>query len=416
VAAARLLLPDRGLDHTERLQRAIDQAAKSGLPVRLGPGRFRAKDLRISAPLTIEGIIGQTIVQSSDGGTILRIEGAKNVTLRGIRFEGAEAPAGGEVPGEALVRAAEAEKIGVERCAFAGGSGSGLSLSKCSGRITACEFADCPETGLFAIDSQGLAITDNHAHDIGNNGIQVWTSDKAEDGTIVSGNRVERIAAKGGGSGQNGNGINIYRAGNVIVASNRVSDCAYSGVRNNSGANCQITGNSISRTGEVAIYVEFAFEGAVVSGNMIEDVGFGISVTNFNEGGRLAVVANNVVRDCKGGTTEGVKAGGGIHAEADTNITGNTIENARDVGISLGWGRYCRDLAATGNVIRDCGKGITVSLSPGAQPVLIASNVISGAKIAAIMGMDQLVPATDDLGKEGVEAPAQIRLSGNLIR
>jgi uncharacterized secreted repeat protein (TIGR03808 family) len=262
--------------------------------------------------------------------------------------------------------------------------------------VSGNNFSGIGKTALFARDSKGLEISGNHVHDIGNNGIQVWTSEPAEDGTIVTNNRVERIAAEDGGSGQNGNGINVYKAGNVIVSGNRVSDCAFSAIRNNSGSNCQIIGNSISRTGEVAIYCEFAFEGAVVSGNLIEDVAFGISLTNFNEGGRLAVCANNLVRKIKGGGTLVYTKGVGIAAEADTQVTGNVIEDAADTGINLGWGKYCRNLSASGNLIRNCGRGIAFSVSEGAEPVMITGNRIIGARIARIQGMNFADPVTGD--------------------
>ena len=202
----------------------------------------------------------------------------------------------------------------------------------------------------------------------------------------------------------------------MLISANRVTDCAYSAIRNNAGANCQIINNSISRTDEVAIYVEFAFEGAVVSGNLIEDVAFGISITNLDQGGRLAVCANNLVRRAKGGNTAGVTTGGGIYAEADTVVNGNVVEDARDVGIALGWGQYCRNLSATANLVRNCGKGITVSFAEGAEPVLIANNTIVGAKLASIMAMKHLEAASGDLGVAGAEVPGQITLSGNLIR
>ena len=45
------------------------------------------------------------------------------------------------------------------------------------------------------------------------------------------GNRVSRIRADSGGTGQNGNGINLDKANGVIVADNRVDDCAFSAIR-----------------------------------------------------------------------------------------------------------------------------------------------------------------------------------------
>ena len=112
-----------------------------------------------------------------------------------------------------------------------------------------------------------------------------------------SANRIERIAAKSGGSGQNGNAINVFRAGSVMVSGNRIADCAFSAIRSNSGSNCQMIGNSCARLGEVALYAEFSFEGAVIANNLVDKAATGVAVTNFNEGGRLAVVQGNLIRN-----------------------------------------------------------------------------------------------------------------------
>ncbi|HQY74477.1 MAG TPA: TIGR03808 family TAT-translocated repetitive protein [Aestuariivirga sp.] len=380
-AAAEIIA--NGADQTVELQAAIDHAAVNGGLLRLGAGKFLVAGLNLKSSLQIEGVAGQTRLVALGSVDILSVEGAQHLGISGITFES---------------------------------GGNGLVLRNCGGRISGNAFLLQEKTGLFALDSRGLEISGNHVHDIGNNGIQVWTSEKREDGTLVIDNRVERIAAKAGGSGQNGNGINIYKAGQVMVANNRIADCHFSAIRNNAGNNCQILGNNISRTGEVAIYVEFAFEGVVVSSNMIDDVGFGISITNFNEGGRLAVCSGNLVRNAKGGSTEGVKIGGGIYAEADTLVSGNVVENAKDVGIGLGWGAYARNLSAQGNLIRECGKGISVSVTEGAGPSYLANNVISGSKTAAILGMDHREIVTDDLGKADAKVPELIQLKDNVIR
>ena len=55
-------------------------------------------------------------------------------------------------------------------------------------------------------------------------------------------------------------------------------------------------GNSTSKLGEVALYAEFGFEGAVVANNTVDGAATGVSITNFNEGGRLAVCQGNLVR------------------------------------------------------------------------------------------------------------------------
>ena len=390
-------------DQTKAIQKALDRGGMVTLP----PGRIAVSGLRIANPIVLTGTPGRSVLVSADGGTILAIEDTENVSVTGIGFEGGGA-------GDTLVEARNAS-LRIDNCAFHKGAKSGLALNACSGRITGNRFGFIEHAALFALDSKGLEISGNHVHDIGNNGIQVWTSDNREDGSLVVNNRVERIEARAGGSGQNGNGINIYRAGNVVVSGNRVSDCAYSAIRNNAGWNCQIVGNSVSRTGEVAVYVEFAFQGAVVSNNLIEDVAMGISITNLDVDGRLAVCAGNIVRNVKGGGSIPTTTACGIHAEADTAITGNVVENAKDIGISLGWGRYGRNLSATGNIIRNCGKGFTVSLHPETAPALVANNIIAGSTLAAIMGVDHDDPVTGDLGQPGAEIPARLTLSGNLV-
>ncbi|HUR42597.1 MAG TPA: TIGR03808 family TAT-translocated repetitive protein [Aestuariivirga sp.] len=383
------------------LQRELEKAIRDGGVLRLPAGSFKVSGLRITGSVQVEGVPGLTTLVS-EGGSALIIEDADDVTISGVNFEG----------GEVLAR--NAKRLKLEACGFINSKAGGLRLENCSGRVCGNNFSDIAQTALFARDSQGLEIFGNHVHDIGNNGIQVWTSAPTEDGTIISNNRVERIKARDGGTGQNGNGINIYKASNVMVSGNRISDCAFSAIRNNSGSNCQIIGNSISRTGEVAIYCEFAFEGAVVSNNLIEDVAFGISLTNFNEGGRLAVIANNLVRKVKGGGSLAYTSAVGIAAEADATLTGNVIEEAADAGINLGWGKYCRNLSASGNLIRNCGRGIAFSASIGAGPVMITGNNISGAK-AAIQGMNFAEPVTEDLALASATIPPGSMIQGNLI-
>ena len=97
--------------------------------------------------------------------------------------------------------------------------------------------------------------------------------------------------------GQWGNGINVFRAGNVMVSNNMVSDCAFSAIRSNAGNDVQITGNTCLRSGETSIYSEFEFNGAVINNNIIDGGGRGISIANFLQGGRLAVVSGNLIRN-----------------------------------------------------------------------------------------------------------------------
>ena len=390
------------------LAELIEKAIQAGGSLELPPGDYIASGIRIDRGLTIAGQGERTRLISTDDRPIFTIAATEAVTLRSLSFSG---PA--LARDAALVTATRSHGLLIDRCRFSDSPAGGLHLEGCGGAVTGCHFSRIATTALFARDSTGLDISGNRLEDIGNNGIQVWTSEPAEDGTRVTSNHILRVAAKAGGSGQNGNGINVYRAGNVIVTGNRISDCAFSAIRNNSGSACLIADNAISRIAEVAIYCEFGFEGAVVSGNILNDVALGISITNFNEGGRLAAVTGNVIHKVTGGGSLDYTRGVGIAAEADTAITGNVIDGAADTGISLGWGGYSRNLSATGNVLRDCAIGIGFSVTGGAGPVLVANNRISGSRIGSIMGTDHGRPVTQDLAHGGADVTQGI-ISGNL--
>ena len=181
--------------------------------------------------------------------------------------------------------------------------------------------------------------------DAGNNGIQVWRSPKGDDGTLVIDNRIEDVAAKRGGSGQYGNAINVFRADNVVVRGNRIRRAAFSAVRGNAASNIQIIGNSVTDVGEVAIYAEFGFEGAVIANNTVDGAAIGISVTNFNEGGRLAVVQGNIIRNLKpqaAGRHRSERRGRRRHRRRGRHRGDRQRDRERaDAGIILGWGSYC---------------------------------------------------------------------------
>jgi uncharacterized secreted repeat protein (TIGR03808 family) len=235
---------------------------------------------------------------------------------------------------------------------------------------------------------------------------------------MVTGNRVERIGARSGGTGQNGNGINAFRAGNVIISGNVVSDCAFSAIRANSSSNLQISGNTCSRSGETAVYSEFSFEGAVISNNIVDGAANGISIVNFNEGGRMGVCSGNIVRNLSTSgpyTADPPGFGVGIGVEADTIASNNVIENAPLYGMSIGWGPYLRNVVATGNIIRKAGTGIVVSVVEGAGTAVISDNVIDGAVNGAVIGQRWAEPATADLTQLSSSGFAHLTVERNRV-
>ena len=172
--------------------------------------------------------------------------------------------------------------------------------------------------------------------------------------------------------------------------------------------------NSCSRIGEVALYAEFGFEGALIASNVVDGAASGIAVTNFNEGGRLAVVQGNLIRNLARREHEPQdKRGEGISVEADASVTGNTIENAATAGIVVGWGRHMRDCVVTGNLVRAAPLGILVSADASAGACLVSGNMISGAKDGAIRAHDHGKPFGPDLVREATDN-GRVRISGNI--
>jgi uncharacterized secreted repeat protein (TIGR03808 family) len=407
------IVPGGGeIDQTATLQLAADEAAQSGTPLFLPGGVYSTDRLTLKSGTQIEGVPGRTILRYRSGGAILSLDGVEHVKLAGLVLDGEGKQLG---DGGSLLAATATKHLHLVDCIFTGSSENGAVVRQASGWIRNCEFGEIRKGGLFSEDAAGLQITQNHVHDCGDNGIQVWRSEAGEDGTIVSGNRVERIEAKSGGSGEYGNGISVFRAGSVLINGNRIADCAYSAIRCNSGSNCQMIGNSCARLGEVALYVEFAFEGAVIANNLVDRAAMGISVTNFNEGGRLAVIQGNLIRNLfqrKDGESRGM----GIGVEADSVVTGNVVEGAPAYGILIGWGPFLRDVSVTGNLIRKSYIGIGVAIDPPAGTALISNNLISGAKDGAIRPMNGPTPVGPDLARENADDYNNLAIYANVAR
>ncbi len=401
-----------GGDQSQALQNAIDQAASKQMPLFLPGGNYAVSNIVLPSGLQLIGVPGQSMLSYNGGGGLLSANGSGNVSLSGLVLNGNTL----DLSGSALFVAQDATGLSLNDCRIFDSSANCISLRSVSGRIENCELANARQAALFSIDADGLIITANHVHDCDNNGILVWRSQKSEDGTIVTQNRIENIATVDGGSGQNGNGINIFRAHNVIASQNRISDCAFSAVRSNAGSACQIIGNSCSRIKEVALYAEFGFEGAVIAQNIVEDAAAGVSITNFNNGGRLGVCANNIIRNLFVREGEKDQRGIGIGVEADTLVTGNLVENAPRIGIAVGWGKYMRDVSVTNNIVRKSRIGIAVSISLGAGKALIANNLISGSKTHAIAGFDYGKTLPQELMESDNAAVfTNLTISGNVV-
>jgi len=410
--------PGAAEDQTAALQRALATAAAEGRPLFLPPGRTAVADLDLPAGTQLIGVPGESRLAYGGGNWLLHARGAGRLRLEGLVLDGQSRPLHADAPG--LMWAEEADEVVVEDCTILDSAASGLALSRCAGRVARCRVARARRSGLSLHESRGLSVTDNVVEACGERGIFVWRWEEGEDGTFVRGNRVGAIRAASGGTGQYGNGINLSKANGVIVADNRIDDCDFSAVRAFSCDNVRIAGNVATRSGETALYVEFASEGAIVADNIVQEAMQGISFANFmTYGGRLGVCSGNILRNLQPRSRlpngEDSPSGVGIHVEADMAVTGNVVEDAPLCGLRLGWGPYLRDVSATANVVRRAGIGIAVTVVEGAGPALIADNLVSESRRGAILGMRWHEAATGDLAAGGAEPFPHLTVARNRV-
>jgi uncharacterized secreted repeat protein (TIGR03808 family) len=417
-AGAQGIKPGGGEKMSRKLGELIARAASQNMPLFLPPGDYQVSNLVLPHGSRITGVPGASRLVYAGNGFLLRADGAGHVEISNLVIDGADRRLDGQTP--ALVHMRGVAELTVDNCQITGSSKSALQLEQCGGRIERSRISGAADYGLYAVDSEGLSVTGNTLFDCGNGGILIHRRSKASDGTLVSGNRLYRIAAVNGGTGQYGNAINLFRADNVMVTGNHISQSAFSAIRANSASNAQIANNQCLGSGETAIYSEFAFEGAAISGNIVDGAANGISVVNFNEGGRLATISNNVVRNlsAKGPyDLEEAIFGVGISAEADTAVTGNVIEGVPLWGMALGFGTFLRNVIATGNIVRQAKVGCAVTVVEGAGAALISGNLFQGMQDGAVIGYRWKTPATGELARGGNDAArlAHLTIDNNRV-
>lgn len=414
--AAQLgLKPGAAEDQSARLQRAIEQAARTRMPLFLAPGTYRVGDVKMPAGAQLVGVRGATRLSLTRGPSLLSAEGGEAITLSGLTLDGGNQA----LPqNRGLLHLAAVRGVRIVDCTVAAAGGNGIAIERCDGAVTGSTITGSADNALYCVDNKALRVTGNAIARAGNGGIRIWQSVKRHDGSVVADNLIEDVGARAGGTGENGNGVNVFRAGGVVVRNNTIRRMAFSAVRGNQADDMQVIGNNCADMKETAMYAEFAYEGAAFIGNIIDTAENGIAVTNFNDGGRFGVVHGNLLRNV------GVRRPGtapewfgvGIGVEAETACTGNVIENAPTYGIRAGWGPYLRNVTVSGNVVREAGIGIAVSVVGGGGGAVITGNMIAGARLGAVVGMEWAKAVTGDLTKVGASAHPQLTVANNLVR
>ena len=396
-------------DQGAALQQAIDAAARAGGELRLPAGRYHVGTLRFPGNLRVIGSARGTRLLGFAGATVARIDAGSGFVLESVTLGGSAADA------PALV-IEDADAVTIRACTF-GGDGIGIAARNAGGTIENCDFSALGDAAIHSQNGRGLLIRGNRIDGCGNAGIRIWRDVAGRDGAIVTGNAIARIDWQGGGNGQNGNGINVFQADEVIVADNHITDCAFSAVRVNACRNTQVRGNTCIASGEVAIFSEFGFSGSVIAGNIVDGAATGIDITNLDTGGHLATCTGNIVRNIlprSAVNPDTVPVG--IYAEADTVVAGNVVETCPGVGIAAGYGPFVRNVSISGNVLTGCaiGIGVTVVDDPRVGAVQVSGNLVAGASRAGVAGMEWQNVVSDDLARDAARYP-HVTIADNIV-
>ncbi|MGA0530532.1 TIGR03808 family TAT-translocated repetitive protein [Hansschlegelia sp. KR7-227] len=403
-------------DQSRAFARALERAAREGRPLALGPGAYRIAKVELPDGVSLIGAPDLTRLELSDRGPLFIGRGLKRVRMRGLVLDGANIPT---LAQSGVLNLEDVAELTLDEVAVINGGGSGIVMFRSGGAVRGCRIENARYSALLSMDGKGVAVTDCLIRGCRNNGVLIRRTDKGDDPSIVSRNRIEDVGALDGGLGWNGNAINLSKASGVSVANNVIRRPAFTAVRAHMADDVMVSDNLCLDCGETALYVEFGFSGTVISGNLVDGAASGIAVANFNEGGRLGTVVGNVVRNLFRRKRLDEKSDGygvGIGVEADVAVTGNVVENAADIGIALGFGPYLRDVTVSGNVVRNCEVGIGVSVVDGAGPATIVGNTITGSRRGAVFGYRWWDVATPDLAVGGGGGLPGLTIAQNTIR
>jgi uncharacterized secreted repeat protein (TIGR03808 family) len=407
------LVPNSPEDQGRMMQGLLRQAAQTGLPLILQPGRYVISNLVLPARARIVGTPGATRLVFAGDGHMIAAANGERIELAGLIIDGDGKALADYVPG--LIHIAGAKTVVIEDCTITGSTKSGVAIDRSGGRVERCTITAIAETGIRAVETDALSIAGNTITDCGDCGILVQRWTEGTDSALVTGNRIERVAARSTEDGQPGNGIRIFRAHGVVVVNNRLSECAAAAIRAGASRNLQIIGNSCFRSGEAGILAEFGCDGAILANNIVDGAATGISLAPATDGGRVAAISGNIVRNLTEGKTSEPHAGAGIAVGTAAAVSGNVIEGAPRYGLLIGWGSDLEDVAATGNIIRAAPVGIGVSVVEGAGSAIVSDNIIAGASRGSVVALRWSDAASGDLALSGAERYPQLSIERNRV-
>ncbi|MEP3671793.1 MAG: TIGR03808 family TAT-translocated repetitive protein, partial [Hyphomicrobiales bacterium] len=215
-AQAGGVVPGSREDQSANFQKLLNQSAEQDVPIFLPGGVYKVGGLVFPRRTRIIGVPGSTRLTFNGRNFLARAERADLIHVHGIIFDGLSLPLSEN--GQGLLTLNTVRDLRVSACDFVGSGLHGLDMTGAGGTVSGCYFHSIRDTAIFSKQSTGMTITDNSISECGNGGILVHRFTLGDDGSVVSNNRIENIKSTNGGTGQWGNGINIYQAHNVMVS------------------------------------------------------------------------------------------------------------------------------------------------------------------------------------------------------
>lgn len=403
VLATAAASPGTGWTVAASVQAAVNQARSSGLPLFIRPGTYPTTEIIVNGStggggaFSMSSLPGSAVLQLTSGNNLLAIAGIASVVIDGIAFDGNNVNFSNASDASALLRLDNCADTKIVNSQFTRSTRSGIhTVNGCTPTIRACRVNSC-KFAIWCVDSRAV-IDGNWIESCSNNGVMVWTSTVTGNSSSITNNFIGQIGSQSG-TGQHGNGISVFRAIAVNIVGNRISGCRYSAIRCNGGGNAIIVGNNCYGSREMAIFIEapaagIDLNGAVVSGNVIDEAGNGIAVANSGYGGQgtarsVTISGNRIVNVVRRtindpGYVPTVSNGFGVYVEGACVVSGNLVENCQGWGVIAGHNGG-NDLSVNGNLIINCPVGIGYASHSGAGQMAITGNQIRGASGGSIV-------------------------------
>lgn len=293
------------VDDTPSMQAAIDHAASTGVPLRLGPGVFQVSGLVLPSGLVLQGVGGATRLIGS-GRVLALIDGTDQVRISDLVLDGSgmgESPA---APGVLTVTGAR--RLWLERVEIRSAPGDGLFLDATQGVLRDLTITGPRRHGVVIMNGRGVEMSAGQVLSPGGSGVQIVRRERGPDATRIEGLRLE--AARGSAA------VSIKRASGVSLSRIVIEGALGAGVEIIDAHATGIEATHILRAQGAGVRVLGASMRTRVTMSRIEDAATGIE----DRGPGPGLYTANAMTRCRIGIALAAPDGG--HVITNNLITG----------------------------------------------------------------------------------------------